>query len=234
MNISVERAPHDTDSLVRDLLAEPAEDYTLPRLVELAVAVVPGCTLAGISMRRGHGKVETPASTEPLVRELDQAQYDLNEGPCLDAIREQDTLVIDDTSTDSRWPRWGPFAAERGIRSVLSVRLATADKVFGALNLYGRQPRAFDYEAVQVAHRYAEPASTAVALVEQIEGLRTAMQTRHQIGVAQGMLMLRYGLNEDQSFKFLSRVSQQSNVKLRDVAVRVVDEMRSSGAWPGG
>jgi AmiR/NasT family two-component response regulator len=100
------------------------------------------------------------------------------------------------------------------------------------LNLYARTPRAFDEDAVQVAHRYVEPAATALAVVERVQGLRTAMQTRHLIGMAQGMLMLRYGLDEDQAFRFLSRTSQQNNVKLREIAARVTEELGKSG-WPG-
>ncbi len=211
--------------LVRDLLAQPEEEYTLPRVLERLLEVVPGGDFAGVSIRRGKGRVETPALTHDVVRDLDGAQYELDEGPCLDAIRVTDTIVIDDTATDSRWPRWGPRAAELGVRSVLSVRLATAAEVVGGLNMYSRGRSAFDEDAVQVAHRYADPASTAVAVVEKVEGLRTAMQTRHLIGMAQGMLMLRYGLTQDQSFAFLARTSQQNNIKLRDIAARVVQEL---------
>jgi GAF domain-containing protein len=218
--------------LVRELLAKPEEEgRTLTRVLERLVDVVPATDFAGISIRRGRGRIETPARTAPIVDDLDGAQYELNEGPCLDAIRITDTLVIDDTATDPRWPSWGPRAAELGARSVLSVRLATAEQVVGGLNMYSRRTSAFDEDSVQVALAYAEPASTAVAVVEKVEGLRTGMQTRHLIGMAQGMLMLRYGLDEEQSFAFLSRTSQQNNVKLRDIAVRVVEELGKNG-WP--
>ena len=220
-------------ALVRELLAQPEEEYSLPLVLERLMDVVPACDFAGISIRRGKGRIETPALTDDIVRDLDGAQYELDEGPCLDAIRVTDTIVIDDTATDSRWPRWGPRAAELGAHSVLSVRLATAEHLVGGLNIYSTRLTAFDDEAVQVAHRYAEPASTAVAVVEKVEGLRTAMQTRHLIGMAQGMLMLRYGLDIDQSFAFLSRTSQQNNLKLRDLAARVVGELRRAG-WPAG
>jgi transcriptional regulator with GAF, ATPase, and Fis domain len=218
--------------LVRELLAEPGEEHTLTRVVQGVADLVAACDFAGISIRRGKGRIETPARTAPIVDDLDGAQYELNEGPCLDAIRVTDTIVIDDTATDPRWPTWGPRAAELGARSVLSVRLATADQLVGGLNLYSTRTSAFDEDSVQVAHAYAEPASTAVAVVEKVEGLRTGMQTRHLIGMAQGMLMLRYGLNEEQSFAFLSRTSQQSNVKLRDIAVRVCEQLAGEG-WPG-
>jgi hypothetical protein len=222
----------DAVELIKELLAEPSEEYTLARLVERAVSSVPGCELAGVSIRRGKGVVETPAWSGDLVPELDGAQYALNEGPCLDAIRVDGTVLIDDTRTDPRWPRWAPRAAELGVLSVLSVRLATARDVMGGLNMYSTRCEAFGEDAVQIAHRYAEHASTAVGVIEQIEGLRSAMQTRHLIGMAQGMLMLRYGLDEDQAFRFLSRVSQQSNVKLRVLAVRVTRELGRVG-WPG-
>lgn len=231
--MSAESAPGDYGDVVRELLSEPSEEYTLPRVVAIAVQTVPGCEFAGISIRRGRGLVQTPAWVGDLVPALDGAQYELDEGPCLDAIRVQETVVIDDTRTDPRWPRWGPQAADLGALSVLSIRLSTSKDVVGGLNLYSGRPAAFGEDAVQVGHRYAVHASTAVAVTEQMEGLRSAMQTRHQIGVAQGMLMLRYGLNEDQAFKFLSRISQDRNVRLRDIAIQVAQELARQG-WSGG
>lgn len=70
-----------------------------------------------------------------------------------------------------------------------------------------------------------------MAVIEQFEGLRTAMQTRHVIGMAQGALRVRYGSDEDQAFRFLSRLSQESNVQLRELAVQVTDELTKEG-WP--
>lgn len=218
--------------VTQDLLAEPEEELTLQRVVDLAVQMVPGCDFAGISLRRSKGKIETPALTDPIVRALDDAQYELDEGPCLDAIRGQDTYLIEDTGRESRWPRWAPLAAELGARSVLSVRLATAEQVVGGLNMYSARPYAYDDDAMQIAHVYAAHASAAVAVTEQVAGLRTALQNRHTIGMAQGMLLLRYGLTEDQAFQFLARISQESNIKLRDVAVRVQAELAKEG-WPG-
>ncbi len=217
--------PRDDASLLRELLAEPSEQSTLPRVVSLAVELVPGCELAGLSLRRAKGKVASPASTHPLVDELDAAQYEFDEGPALDAIRGPEAVVVDDTDADERWPGWLPLAASRGVRSVLSVRLATAKEVLGGLNLYSRHRYAFDQDAVRCAHRFAASVSTAVSVMAQMDGLRTAMRTRRQIGMAQGMVMLRYGLDEDQAFQFMSRLSQSHNVKLRDVAARLVDEL---------
>jgi hypothetical protein len=223
---------NDTAHLIQELLAEPAEAYTLPRVVQLAREAVSGCDFAGISIRRGRGKIETPAWTDEVVISLDGAQYDLNEGPCLDAVRGQDMIVMDDTATDPRWPRWGKHAAGLGVQSVLSVQLAGTQGVVGGLNLYSTRRAGFSDDALQIAQRYASLAGTAVSVVEEIEGLRTAMASRHLIGVAQGMVMMRYGLDEDQAFRFLVRTSQSANIKLRDIAERVIAELAQQRGKP--
>jgi transcriptional regulator with GAF, ATPase, and Fis domain len=223
--------PEDAVSFARissELLSEPRFELTAQRVVDLAVATIAGCDYAGISIRRG-SVVQTPASTDVLVDQLDQEQYDLQEGPCLDAIWVEDTYQITDMSREERWPNWAPRAAAAGIGSTLSVRLATAKNLVGGLNLYSRDVDAFDDDAVLTAHIYATHASSAIALTEEVDGLRTAMQSRHAIGIAQGMLMLRYGLDEDASFQVLRRLSSHENIKLRDVAARVIKEVRQSG-----
>jgi AmiR/NasT family two-component response regulator len=57
---------------------------------------------------------------------------------------------------------------------------------------------------------------------QQIANLQAALETRHTIGLAQGLLMGRYGLTEDQAFAYLARISQDRNVKLRELARRLV------------
>jgi ANTAR domain/GAF domain len=215
----------------QELLAVPDHEMTLQRVVDLAVENLPGVDFAGVSLRRGGGKVETPAATDPVVNEADDLQYQLNEGPCLDAIWVDDTYLIADMHAENRWPQWAPKAAALGMRSILSVRLATESSTVGGLNLYSRDLNAYDEDSVLTAHIYAAHASNAIEVRGEAEGLRTAMQTRHLIGMAQGMLMLRYGLSEDQAFRFLRRRSQEANVKLRVVAAQVVREVGGFG-WP--
>jgi AmiR/NasT family two-component response regulator len=49
------------------------------------------------------------------------------------------------------------------------------------------------------------------------------MVTRTIIGQAEGILMERLMITADQAFGVLSRLSQQSNVKLRDLARNLVE-----------
>lgn len=220
--------PGDFAAIAQRLLSSTSERPTVRHVVELAVETVPSCHYAGVSLRHGNGRVDTPACTDGLVAQADALQYELQEGPCLDAIRADELYVVEDLATDVRWPSWGPRAAALGFASIVSVRLSTPHGVVGALNLYSREPGGFDDDAVLIAYVYAVHAANALWATQELEGLRTAMRSRHLIGIAQGMLMERHGLGQDAAFEVLRRYSQVHNVKLRDVAAEVAAQTRAA------
>jgi len=216
--------------LSQELAAEPDTEQTVQRVVEHAQRSIPGCDYAGFTLTH-KDSLETAAATDPLIGELDQAQHELGEGPCLEAARTEETYLIRDTSQDTRWPKWAARAAAMGIRSVLSVQLTGPEHLHAAMNLYSTRLDAYDEDAIITAQIYATHAGNAIAATNEAEQLQTALRTRHLIGVAQGMLMMRYGLTEEQSFRFLARNSQNTNTKLKDVAARLVVELRKQ-QWP--
>ena len=99
----------------------------------------------------------------------------------------------------------------------------------GGLNLYSSAIDAFGQDVLITAHIYATHAGVALALRTQVSGLETALQTRHSIGIAQGLLIYRYGLTEEISFQVLRRLSSHKNIKLREVANQVITEFRTTG-----
>jgi GAF domain-containing protein len=207
----------------RDLLARSDDQLTFDRIARRAVEVVPACDFVGITLRRRRGRPESVAVTEPAARSCDDWQYELGEGPCLSALAEDETYLIEDVASDPRWPRWGPRAAEAGAGSILSIRLADDESALGALNLYSRRPHGWDSDSVDLALVFASHAATAVSNTQLVSGLQTALQSRHLIGVAQGILMAQYDMGLETSFEVLRRYSSHTNVKLRDVAQRVVE-----------
>lgn len=210
--------------LSRELLAQKEEPLTMQRIVELAVQVVPGCDWAGISLRTAATPAKAAASTGEKVHRADQLQDSLQEGPCYDSATENETHIIRDTLTDTRWATWSPRVAELGIRSVLSVQLLdTEGDLLGALNLYAEQTDAFSRSDLDEALLFAAHAGGAIGVSREVSGLREALRSRHLIGVAQGMLIQRYDLTLDQAFAVLARHSQESNTKLRDIAAQIVE-----------
>lgn len=205
---------------------------TASRIVAGALEIVPGAGHASVTVRRGKDRWASLAVTSELAHDVDQAQYSLREGPCLDAATNAEWFRSGDVGSDPRWPRWGPRAARSGIRSMLSIRLLAGGAPIGALNLYAEEGGRFaERDVVDLAVLFATHAALALAASEQIDGLETAMSSRHTIGMAQGILMERYLLSPEQAFALLQRMSSTSNVKLRAVAEGVVSE-RSERSEP--
>ncbi len=217
-------------ALGQEWSAIPDQQATLDQIVRHAVQMLPRCDYAGISLRRPGGQVDSPAVSDPLVEKADGLQYELGEGPCLDAIWVDDTYVIEDLTTETRWPEWAPRAAELGLRSVLSVRMPAPQGVLGGLNLYSTTAGPYEEDQVDSAHALAAQAGVVLWAKSEHQGLRTAMQTRHLIGMAQGILMARHGLTPERAFEVLRRVSSQQNLKLRDVAERLVHDATDGGS----
>jgi GAF domain-containing protein len=115
------------------------------------------------------------------------------------------------------------------MRSLLACRLSLDDDPLGALNLYSRQPSAFDASDREVAALFTVHAAVALAAAEihaddltKNLNLQEAIETRDIIGQAKGVLMERQHIDADRAFEILRRASQRSNVKLRDVAALIV------------
>ena len=205
-----------------DLHAAATEDLTFDAIVARAGDTVPGCDAASVTLRRNHA-VATVASTDAQVERLDALQYEFGDGPCLDAAFERGSVIALDLAADGRWARWSAHAQEAGVTGVIAVRLATATETLGALNLYTRRIGGFEDEAADIALIFAAHATDTMGKARLIEGLQAALESRHAIGIAQGVLALRYGITYEQAFDVLRRYSNQSNTKLRAVAAQVLE-----------
>jgi GAF domain-containing protein len=206
--------------MARSLQDEPDLADTLDTLIDYARDCL-SCDNAGIHLVRNR-EIETAAATDEIIRQADKLQTELGEGPCLQAIWDDETFVVNDTAADSRWPTFGPRAAELGLHSILSVRLRSGEHTIGAINFYCSNVREFDRDDVAMAQIFAQHASIALANAKREEGLRVAIDSRHLIGQAQGILMERFGLTADKAFAVLRRYSQDKNIKLRDLAEEIV------------
>jgi GAF domain-containing protein len=209
--------------IARDLDSEQTPESTMHALVAAAVDAIPGADAGGITEVRGRGQqLKVRFVTDPLVTELDTAQYDLREGPCLDAAYEHRTVRVSDFATEQRWPSFAARARAAGAGSMLAIQLYVQGEDLGALNMYSRQVKAFDDESEQVGLLFATHAAIAMAGARREQQFRVAISSRDIIGQAKGILMERHKLTADQAFAVLTKASSQTNTKLRDVAQTLV------------
>ena len=184
---------------------------------------------AGLMVVRD-GEVVTIADTSDDIERAHQLQADFGEGPCLAALEGgDDTFLVGDTRTDGRWPKWGRAAADIGFRSVISSSLETSTRRIGSLNVYAQGVGTFDEADAEAISWLATHASVAIANAAEQEGLRLAMQNRTVIGQAEGVLMQAFGIDADQAFAYMKRLSQETNTKLSKVAADIVENSDQIG-----
>lgn len=210
-------------------------EAVLNALTEMAVNTVPGADHAGITIGREHSRFATVAETSELVRTVDQIQYELGSGPCVDAIVENTTFLALDLRTESRWPDFGPRAVEMtGIVSMLSLRLyGESDRgMIAGLNMYSHSADAFDQSSQAIALLLATHGALAVGQAEarsKAANLMEALKSSREIGIAIGILMAQHHVTREQGFDLLRITSQHTHRKLADIATQLAD----TGAMPG-
>lgn len=216
---------------VRRLLSDMAlEVQTLTafeqyeRIAQYACAAVDARD-SGIMLMASRGRFHAAKGTSDIVEKAHILQVECDEGPCLEAIRGADsTYVTDDAPNDARWPTWGARVAELGFKSVVSVRLATKDRIYGSLNAYSASTDDFTLGDIEVMEYLGAHASAAIASSQNVEHLNVALETRSQIGQAQGLLMSVYDLDPDGAFQYMRRLSQNNNTRLAEVAKQIIEQ----------
>lgn len=196
-------------------------DATLRSITAAAVEVLPDVDYASITVKHSDDSIDTVAPTDPLVVDVDAAQYRLKQGPCYEAATNTVHVISPDMGADERFPEYGPYLVSKGIRAQAGLRLFDAPRSQGALNLYSHRVGAFE-DFSTLAALFAHQAAVAIAYAQEISDLNDSVRTRGIIGQAVGIIMERYGLQDERAFAFLTRLSQHQNVKLRVIAAEIV------------
>ena len=202
----------------------------LTQVATYAVQAIPGADGAGLTLLE-HDRADTIVATAPFVTEIDDIQYGMNQGPCISAAREGQTVLSGSLGADPRWPRFGGRVARLGVHSALSLPLITPDGVVGAMNVYAHGKNAFDDRAAELGQIFAGPAAIAVQNAHVLaqtrrlaNQLQSALEVRGVIDRAVGIVMSRSGSTEHEALERLRSMSQHEHRKLAEVARQIVDE----------
>jgi GAF domain-containing protein len=174
---------------------------------------------------------ELVATNSKLAQQVDGAQVVAGEGPCQDAWGSGEPVATAALREDPRWPRLVDHLGATPVVAVTASPLRLGDTVAGCLNVYGTDPAVADEPALSTTALLAS-AITAVLheaearsdLERLVEQLRAAMASRSTIEQAKGILMARHRCGPDEAFRRLVASSSTTNVKLREVAARLVEE----------
>jgi len=176
--------PSALSELAGMLMATPSFDDLMQAVADLAARAVPAASTCGITLSE-NSHVITVASADGLARLLDEQQYELDIGPCLEAIRTGKVVRCDDLSVECRWDGYPAGAVTHGVRSVHSSPLFVADRPIGAMNLYSQAVDAFDEHSRSIAAQLAALAAATITAALRhydratlTDHLRTALSSR--------------------------------------------------------
>jgi GAF domain-containing protein len=207
----------------------------LGKVAGFAADAIPGVDGAGVALidaGKGVATLQTTSATAEFVHQIDAVQYDgMHEGPCITCMETRRTTVSGSLGADARWPRFGGRVARMGVHSALSLPLIVGEHVVGAINCYAKSQDAFGEHAVLLGSQFAAPAAVSIYNADLLSGARAraekleeALDHRAVIDQAVGIIRSRSGVSADAAFARLVQMSQNGNIKLRDVAARLVED----------
>jgi len=225
---------------LRDLFAaeEPLDDMAA-RVAATVVAAIPYADAVSITVL-SWPDARTVASTHERALELDHHQYASGRGPRLEATdrhRAPVRAVIGDEQ--HRWPEFVEAAQRVGIHASLSVPLlidglSEEQELVGSLNIYSQTTSAFDPFDAELMRLYTVAAGQAISNAgrwqhsrETVSQLEKALLSRSDIDMAKGALVALHGCDPGDAFAKLVDESQRRNIKVRDVALELLDRMKS-------
>jgi GAF domain-containing protein len=222
------------------LLEEASLTQLLEAILELTSRAVSACAAVSVTVIADDGGYTTAAATSDDACAVDALQYELEEGPCVDALQTGEEHLLTDLTDHQRWPRFVERATSLGFGTVLAVPLLARGVPIGALNVFAEGPDGLGEDDLVLARRIAAPAATtlanarayrrAVRLASQLEG---ALETRAAIEQAKGVLMATQRCGPEEAFALLRRTSQTQNRPLREIAGRIVAHASNAANMPG-
>lgn len=213
---------HPLDALASTLADITETDDAIDKIVSVAVETV-GTAFGGITLIHENGqRFETVGQTHQSVADADRLQYELREGPCVDAALASKSFASANLADDPRWPQWGPAVSALGFHSVLSSEIHGRGTRIGALNLYGAPDTDFSEDDFDLAQGFAHQASVVLSFVLHEHELLQAIDTSSVVGQAEGILMQRFKIGPRTASILLRRYALNTGAELRDLAEYVV------------
>lgn len=187
-----------------------------------------GC---GIMLADEDGRLAFAAASDDGVVRVELHQEQVSEGACHDAYQRNELVLIEDVRVGgNEWPGYRDRVLDAGFHAVLGVPMNAVGRTIGVMNVYRQTTGPWsdaDVEAAQiltaVGAGYIVHANDLRAQHDLTDNLQAAITSRDLIGQAKGVVMEREGVDAEEAFTILRKLSQHQNRKLREVAQLVID-----------
>jgi len=212
------------------LAGETAPERETKRLCEVCAEVI-GMSGAGIMLMSGDVPRGSVCTTDDVSDLIEQLQYALGEGPCVDAYHQDRPVLEPDLANPAapRWPAFAPPAVTAGVRAVFGFPLQVGAVRMGALNLYRDQPGPLTDEQHADALVMADIAAQAVLVLQAgappgklAAELEAGADFQYVVHQASGMVSVQLGVSVGQALIRLRAYAFGNDRPLTEVARDVV------------
>ena len=220
------------------VLSRETVDTALHLVTELAKTATAGTMGAAVTVVDEHGK-RSRAASDHTAEHADALQYELDEGPCLTAWRTRQPVRIDDTTTDTRWPRWNGAVQQLGVRSMLSTPLLIGSESIGAMKVYAQRPMNYGPADEHIMRLLAGQAAILLANSQSLREARRlsrqlteALTSRDAVAQATGVLLAEGAASQQEAFAALAAAARESDRSVEDVARAVLSAVMARRSDP--
>lgn len=207
---------------------QPSAHTILERLGNYCTELLPVHGV-GVLLREGMAASVATANTE-AGRIVEELEAELEEGPCTDAMRTGEQVIVPDLEQAvDQYPRFVPRALEAGVRSIHALPLTLRTEPAGSLDIIARD--VLDLTAAQLATAqllgdvtmsYLANSRAFEERTRLANQLQQALDSRVIIEQAKGIVSERHGLSVSDAFERVRRYARSNGLKLHDVAGAVV------------
>lgn len=184
---------------------------------------------AGVSIANADDQLEFVTTTDRTLTDLEVTQQTYQTGPCVDAFRLGETVVIADIAEQERWREYRNAAATSGYSAVIGVPLIVGGHRLGSLNVYDRRRRDWTPDDVAAATALAEIATAYIVRAGQLADaidlagqLQHALSSRVVIEQAKGILSQAHGVSVGAAFELIRSYARSHNQTVRNIAEDIV------------
>ncbi len=219
---------NDRRQRILALLAQNGESSTV-RLCGVCSDIT-SMSGAGIMLRLGDVSLGSVGMTNAVSALVEELQFTLGEGPCIDAYELEVPIVEPDLIAPSRrWPGFTPPALEAGVRAIFSFPLRVAAVCIGALDLYRDRSGELSDDEHADALIMTEVIAQAVLTMQATPGgtladeLTSDRDRRSVVHQAVGMVSVQLGVTVDEALVRLRAHAFGNNRPVAELSRDVVD-----------
>lgn len=188
---------------------------------------------AGVALVSPRGHRATVHATDDVAQHIEEAQFTLGEGPCVDATRVRSPVLVDDLTDRSqgvqdRWPGFLAAAAEAGVRAIFAFPLRIGAIAFGAVDVHRLAPGPLSAGQLRAALLTADALALLMLDLTTSHGLvggaavGSSQRLHFDVHGAAGMVKVQLGTTIENALARLRAVAFAQDRPIDEVAADVI------------